>query len=62
MNTRLAIAAFVTTILVGLLIWQESRMRLVRACTTNGGLWDGANSRCRTVPIRIFLEKNLKRS
>lgn len=62
MKTRLIIAAFATTVLVGLLLWQESRMRLVRKCVESGGAWDGANSKCRSLPLRIIIEKNLKRS
>ncbi|HUS97162.1 MAG TPA: hypothetical protein VMX97_10515 [Hyphomicrobiaceae bacterium] len=62
MTYRMLIAAAAVLILTGLLIWQEQRFTLVAACTESGGMWDGSQSRCRTVPVRIILEKNLKRS
>jgi len=62
MSYRLTIVVLTVVILVGLLVWQEHRWRLVEICAQRGGVWDGAQSRCRRMPIRIILEKNLKRS
>ena len=50
---RIVISAFMIILLVGLLVWQEQRYRLVGECQARGGQWDGASSRCRPVP-RIF--------
>lgn len=61
MPYRLTIVVLTVVILVGLLVWQEHRWQLVENCTKRGGLWDGARSQCRRTPIRIILEKNLKR-
>ena len=62
MNYRIAAAVAAALILLGLLIWQEQRWRMVDACAKRGGIWDGAHSKCRLVPIRILIEKNLKRT
>lgn len=62
MSYRIIIAAITGLILIGLLAWQEHRWQLVRACTDDGGAWDGANSKCRSFPVRLLIEKDLNRS
>jgi hypothetical protein len=62
MPHRLTVVILTVVILVGLLIWQDQRWRLVEQCASRGGVWDGARSKCRRAPIRILIEKNLKRS
>lgn len=59
---RIVAAGITAIILAGLLAWQNHRWNMVNSCHMNGGVWDGGASKCRLVPARIFIEKNLKRS
>lgn len=62
MPWKLTIATLSAIVLIALLVWQERRLEIVRACTQSGGYWDGVRSKCRPPPVRILLERNLKRS
>jgi len=62
MSHRLTIAILTGSVLLLLLAWQEHRVALVRNCVQAGGLWDGPTSKCRPAPVRIQIEKDLKRS
>ena len=58
---RIILSALMTIIVIGLLLWQDARYRLVGDCHANGGQWDGATSRCRPIP-KVYIERGLKRT
>ena len=56
------VAASIAAALLGLLlVWQNHRWEMVNSCHAVGGVWDGSSSKCRLVPARIFIGKDLKR-
>ncbi|MGI9425595.1 MAG: hypothetical protein ACR2PA_20570 [Hyphomicrobiaceae bacterium] len=59
---RFVTAGIAVVILASLLVWQNHRWAMMNKCVERGGVWDGLASKCRLVPARIFIEKNLKRS
>ena len=59
---RIITAGLVAVLLAGLMAWQNHRWQLVSACHARGGVWDGAASKCRLVPARIFIGRDLHRS
>ncbi len=59
---RLVVAGLVTAVLMALLLWQNHRWTMVDACHHNGGMWDGQSSKCRLVPARIFIGRELQRT
>jgi hypothetical protein len=62
MTSRIVAAAIMATLLLGLILWQNHRWNLVSACHNNGGVWDGQSSKCRLVPARIFIGRELQRT
>lgn len=58
---RLILTILMTSIVLGLLYWQEQRYSVLHACHASGGAWDGARNLCRPKPA-IYLERGLKRS
>ena len=61
MNRGIA-SAVVLAVLAGLLGWQWYRERLVAACVLEGGVWNGAQSRCDPPAGRPILQRDLHRS
>lgn len=59
-RVKLAIAALLTAALVVLLGWQVHRERLVQACLSGGGAWDGRT--CGPPSVRPILKRALERS
>ena len=58
---KIVVASIVAALLAILLAWQSHRWEMVNNCHATGGVWDGASSKCRLVPARIFIGKDLKR-
>ena len=61
MNRGIA-SAVLTAVLAGLFAWQWHRERLVSACESDGGVWNGAHSRCDPPAGRPILQRDLHRS
>ncbi len=59
---RIVAAGIISVILLGLLLWQNHRWSMVQACHHTGGVWDGTASKCRLVPARIFIGRELNRT
>ena len=59
-RTKVIIAGLIAAALVALLSWQLHRERLVKACLSNGGAWDGAS--CGPPRLRPILRRDLQRS
>jgi hypothetical protein len=59
-RTRIVIAGLITVALLSLLGWQLHRDRLVKACLSNGGDWDGGA--CGPMRLRPILRRDLQRS
>lgn len=57
---RIVIAALLGAALFALLGWQLHRERLVKACLSSGGAWDGGN--CGPPRLRPILRRDLDRS
>jgi hypothetical protein len=55
-------AAAVVVVLALLFGWQHQREQAIARCTQDGGLWDGAKSRCVPDPTRVILQRDLHRS
>lgn len=62
MKTRILIAAVTVATLAVLLTWQTHRQRLIEGCTTAGGVWNGAASRCEKPPRSPILQRDLQRT
>lgn len=60
--TRMLAAGIIALFLLTLLIWQDQRWKMVDACHSRGGVWDGPTSKCRLVPARIFIGRELNRT
>lgn len=60
-NWRLVASAVVVCILVGLLVWQARRQRLIADCLDMAGQWNGPQSRCEMPPGRILVQPGLGR-
>lgn len=58
---RTVAASAMILLLAVLLYWQHVRFEIVSACRDQGGVWDGAEGRCKLVPP-IYLERGIKRS
>ncbi|MAI48347.1 MAG: hypothetical protein CMB79_21415 [Filomicrobium sp.] len=56
---KLIAATLMMMLLAGLLAWQSHRWTMVSDCRASGGVWDGTSSKCRLVPARIFIEREL---
>ncbi len=48
--------------LAGLLVWQQHRERLVAACQTSGGIWDGRHGLCAPALPSPILKRDIERS
>lgn len=48
--------------LIGLLVWQQQRERLLAACSAQGGVWNGRLGVCETPPPSPILRRDLERS
>ena len=59
-RTKIVIAGLIAAALVTLLSWQLHRERLVKACLSTGGAWDGAS--CGPPRLRPILRRDLQRS
>ena len=59
-RTKIVIAGLIAAALVALLSWQLHRERLVKACLSTGGAWDGAS--CGPARLRPILRRDLQRS
>lgn len=60
-RSRLIIAALVAVVVGALVAWQYSRERKIAACSSIGGIWNGAKSEC-SQPRPVILERErLKR-
>ncbi len=59
-RARLVIAGLITVALLVLLGWQMHRERLVKACLSSGGAWDGGA--CGPPSLRPILRRDLHRS
>ena len=57
---RLLLAALLLVALSVLLGWQVHRERMVKACLSAGGAWDGAS--CGPARFRPILRRDLERS
>ena len=60
--TRWLIAAGLLAVLSAFLAWQAVRQSEVERCREDGGVWDGANSRCLPQPSGPILQRDLYRS
>ncbi len=60
-STRIMIAAAVFAVLGLLVLFNHHRWQMVASCHERGGVWDGADSRCRLIP-RIIIQRDLQRS
>lgn len=61
-RTRWLIVAGLMAALAGLIGWQTIRQAAVARCHDEGGLWDGANSRCVPKPSGPLLQGDIYRS
>ena len=59
-RARIVIAGLIAVALLALLSWQLHRERLVKACLSSGGAWDGAA--CGPPRLRPILRRDLHRS
>ena len=59
-RARIVIAGLITAALLVLLGWQLHRERLVKACLSSGGAWDGGG--CGPPRLRPILRRDLHRS
>jgi hypothetical protein len=59
-RSRIVIAGLIAVALLALLSWQLHRERLVKACLSSGGAWDGAA--CGAPRLRPILRRDLQRS
>ena len=59
---RVITVGITALVLLVLVVWQNYRWSKVNSCHAKGGVWDGAASKCRLVPARIFIGKDLQRS
>jgi hypothetical protein len=59
-RTRIVAALLIAAALLALLAWQFHRERLVKACLSGGGAWDGAS--CGPPSLRPILRRDLQRS
>jgi hypothetical protein len=57
---RIVIAGLIAAALLALLSWQLHRERLVKACLSSGGAWDGGA--CGPPRLRPILRRDLHRS
>jgi hypothetical protein len=57
---RMLVAAVIAVALLVLLGWQLHRERLVKACLSAGGAWDGGT--CGPPRLRPILRRDLERS
>jgi len=57
---RILMAALMAAALLALLSWQLHRERLVKACLSSGGAWDGGA--CGPPRLRPILRRDLHRS
>ena len=58
---RWMIVAGLALVLAGLLGWQWSRERLIAECVEEGGVWNGAQSRCEEPAGRPILKRGIER-
>ncbi|MEM7775505.1 MAG: hypothetical protein AAF732_07835 [Pseudomonadota bacterium] len=58
---RITIAISVAIALGLLMLFNTYRWQLVQACHERGGIWDGADSRCRLIPS-VIIKRDLERS
>ena len=56
------IEAVAVALLLVLFGWQQRRSRLVAACVTSGGIWDGRASHCIPLPGSPILQRDLRRT
>ena len=59
-RTKIVVALLIGAALLALLGWQLHRERLVKACLSSGGAWDGAS--CGPPRLRPILRRDLHRS
>lgn len=59
---RWLMAGLAALLLMSLLGWQLYRERLIDACRTHGGRWDGASSSCLSPDGPIIIRPDLQRS
>ena len=59
-RARIMIAGLIAVALLALLSWQLHRERLVKACLSSGGAWDGGT--CGPPRLRPILRRDLHRS
>jgi hypothetical protein len=59
MRRRIAVVAL-AAIVTALIVWQQSRERMVSACLSSGGIWSG--SACSTDTGGPILRRDLRRS
>src|SRR5262245_13458441 len=59
-RTKIIVAGLIASARMGLLSWQLHRERLVNACLSTGGAWDGAS--CGPARLRPILRRDLQRS
>ena len=57
---RMVATALIAAGLLALFAWQLHRERLVKACLSSGGAWDGAS--CGPPSLRPILRRDLQRS
>ena len=59
---RWRIAGLALVGIAALFAWQQHRLRLVTACTSTGGLWDGRASKCLPARQSPILQRDLRRT
>jgi hypothetical protein len=57
---RIVVSGLIAIALLTLLVWQLHRERLVKACLSSGGAWDGGA--CGPPRLRPILRRDLQRS
>jgi hypothetical protein len=59
-RAKMVVSVLMGAALLALLVWQFHRERLVKACLSSGGAWDGAA--CGPPSLRPILRRDLQRS
>lgn len=61
-DRRLTIAYAITILLLSLFVFTQYRWSLVDTCHRRGGVWDGADGKCRLIPARLFIDEENQRT
>ena len=60
--SRMLVAGLALAAIAVLVSWQQHRLRLMAACASDAGIWDGRASKCLPVPPSPILQRDLRRT